>query len=326
MRNPVQGIHHITVMASHPQRNIDFYTQVLGQRMVKVTVNFDDPGTYHLYYGDRVGTPGTIMTFFPWYGAKRGQRGNGEAVATGYTIRPQSLLHWTERLQNLSIPFTTSTRFGETVLTLEDPDGMLLDIVASSKASPVEHWENGPIEAEHALQGFHGVTLWVENLKSSQVLLETHLGMVYVGSEADPEGTRHRFEAVSGGVGSHVDVVERPGKGKGRSGAGTIHHVAMRTVSDDEQQEYMHALFAKGYGVTRVQDRQYFHSIYFRDLSGVLFEIATDAPGFAVDEPETELGKHLKLPEWYEPRRTDIENHVRKITSPEYGITIGNRE
>lgn len=325
MRNPVQGIHHVTVLASNPQNNIDFYTRLLGQRLVKVTVNFDDPGTYHLYYGDRVGTPGTIITFFPWYGAKRGTRGNGEAVATAYSISRDSLDYWKGHLNDSLISHSESTRFGETVLSFEDPDGMTVEIITNpSDAAPVA-WENSPIEEVHALRGFHSVTLWVDSNDSSKALLETHLGMKHLGAETDPEGTRHRYQGISEGVGLYVDVVERPGKSKGRSGAGTIHHVAMRTVDDSEQQEYMHYLFAKGYGVTRVQDRQYFHSIYFRDLSGVLFEIATDAPGFDVDEDVQELGKHLKLPAWYEGKRADIENHVRRIVNPEYGVTIGNR-
>ena len=325
MKNPVQGVHHVTVMASDPQRNIDFYTRLLGQRLVKVTVNFDDPGTYHLYYGDRMGSPGTVMTFFPWVGARRGTRGNGEVVATAYSVPRGALDFWRNRLTEQGLSFTEGTRFGNTVLTTADPDGMPLELVADDGAA-VLPWAKSPVGEAEALHGFHSVTLWEHDHRTVENLLVGQLGFTAVGSEPDAEGTRHRYRGAGDGVGLYVDVVERPGAPRGRPGAGTVHHVALRTVDDAEQAEYLAQLGAAGYGPTPVQDRQYFHSIYFREPGGVLFEIATDAPGFDDDEPVDELGSHLKLPAWFEEKRELIERHVPAIVSPEYGVTIGGRK
>ncbi|GAA5512013.1 hypothetical protein Dcar01_00727 [Deinococcus carri] len=322
---PVQGLHHITVMASDPQRNIDFYSQTLGQRLVKVTVNFDDPGTYHLYYGDLTGQPGTIMTHFPWPGAKRGVRGNGEVVATAYSAPRGSEGYWRTRLGEQGYALHESERFGERVLTLEDPDGTWVDLVFEA-GQPVQPWPAGPVPAEHALRGFHSVTAWVGDTGLVRDLLVGHLGFTEVGQEADAEGTRTRFRGSGDGVGLFVDVVERPGKPRGSFGAGSVHHVALRTRDDAEQAAYLTGLGAAGYQPTPVQDRQYFHSIYFREPNGVLFEIATDAPGFPDDEPVAELGRHLKLPAWYEAQRPAIEAHLPRIVSREYGVTIGTRE
>lgn len=323
--SPVQGLHHLTVMASDPQRNIDFYTRLLGQRLVKVTVNFDDPGTYHLYYGDRVGSPGTIMTFFPWVGARRGVRGNGEVVATAYSVAKAALPMWRERLKEAGFTFTESERFGNTVLTTEDPDGMWLELVADDGAAVPQPWEAGPVPEPEALRGFHSATLWVDRNAAVRDLLVGQLGFSEAGQEADPEGTRSRYQGSGAGVGLYVDVVERPGRARGRMGAGSVHHVALRTRDDTEQAEYLAQLGAAGFHPTPVQDRQYFHSIYFREPNGVLFEIATDAPGFPDDEPVEELGKSLKLPAWFESKRDLIERHVPAIVSPEYGVTIGGK-
>jgi glyoxalase family protein len=320
---PVQGLHHLTVMASDPQRNIDFYAGLLAQRLVKVTVNFDDPGTYHLYYGDEVGTPGTIMTFFPWPNALPGERGNGEVAAASYAVDPASLPYWRERLAEHRVAVSDVTHFGSPALAFVDPDGLHLEIVAEAGAPVPRFWPDSPVPSEHALRGFHGVTLWVESERTVATLLTRHLGFQRVGSENDEEGTRTRYRGASDGVGLFVDVVERPGKPHGRFSAGSVHHVAMRTRDDSEQVQYQEALRAAGYHVTPVQDRQYFHSIYFRDATGVLFEIATDAPGFASDEPVAELGKNLQLPAWYEPQRAAIESRVKRIVNPEYGVSIG---
>ncbi|SMB91749.1 VOC family protein [Deinococcus hopiensis] len=323
--SPVQGLHHVTVMAADPQRNIDFYSQTLGQRLVKVTVNFDDPGTYHFYYGDLTGQPGTIMTHFPWVGARRGVRGNGEVVATAYSAPRGSGAYWQARLTEHGFAPQGGERFGHPVLTFEDPDGTWVELVFEDGAE-VQPWPASPVPAEHALRGFHSVTAWVRDTGSVRDLLVGHLGFTEVGSEADPEGTRTRFQGSGDGVGLFVDVVERPGKPRGQFGAGSVHHVALRTRGDAEQEAYLTALTAAGHHPTPVQDRQYFHSIYFREPNGVLFEIATDAPGFADDEPVEELGRHLKLPEWFESRRATIEAHVPRIVSREYGVTIGTRE
>ena len=324
--SPVQGLHHLTVMASDPQRNIDFYSQTLGQRLVKVTVNFDDPGTYHLYYGDLSGQPGTIMTHFPWPGAKRGVRGNGEVVAAAYSAPRQSLGYWQARLSDFHPQ--QSLRFGDAVLRIDDPDGTWVELVfdGGEEASPVDAWPNSPVPAEHALRGFHSVTAWVGNTAAIRDLLVGQLGFSEDSQEADDEGQRTRFRGSGQNVGLFVDAVERPGQPRGSFGAGSVHHVALRTRDDAEQDAYLGSLTAAGYRPTPVQDRQYFHSIYFREPNGVLFEIATDAPGFPDDEPLGELGQHLKLPGWYEAKRSAIEQQVPKIISREYGVTIGQRE
>ena len=324
--SPVQGLHHLTVMASDPQRNLDFYTQMLGQRLVKVTVNFDDPGTYHFYYGDLTGRPGTIMTHFPWPGAKRGVRGNGEVVAAAYSAPKQSLAFWRKRLGELSPQ--ESQRFGDLVLRLEDPDGTWVELVfdAEGEVSPVDIWPDSPVPAEHALRGFHSVTAWAQDVSAVRDLLVGQLGFRELNTEKDAEGQRTRFTGSGQQVGLFVDVVERPGQPRGTFGAGSVHHVALRTRDDAEQQAYLRSLTAAGHSPTPVQDRQYFHSIYFREPNGVLFEIATDAPGFADDEAVDELGKHLKLPSWYEAQRAAIEKRVPRIISREYSVTIGERE
>lgn len=306
----VQGLHHITAFAKDPQANVDFYHNVLGQRLVKRTVNFDDPGTYHLYYGDEVGTPGTIMTFFPWPHAIRGTKGNGEAVAVSYNIPTASLTYWQERLQAKGIQAgELQTRFGQTVLPFPDPDGIMIELVANDDHATIEHWDAGEVPAEHAIRGFHGVTLWVHDAKQTAVILTDSLRYTQTASE----GNRTRFAGAGGDRGLYVDIVERPGQPRGRMGAGSIHHIAFRTRDDSEQLEYQSLLAEAGYGVTDVKDRQYFHSIYFREPNGVLFEIATDAPGFDYDEPVPELGQTLKLPNWLEPHRKRIEKALPEL-------------
>ena len=310
---PIQGIHHITVFASDPQKNIDFYTQVLGQRFVKKTVNFDNPSTYHLYYGDNVGSPGTIMTFFPWPMAKRGTRGNGEVAASAYGILASSVSYWKERLKEFNISFQTERRFGQDVLIFQDPDGMFIELVVTDGDPAPVHWVNGPIPEEHALRGFHGVTIWVHNAQGTSTLLSGLFGFEKVAEE----GNRIRFQG-AGKFGQYIDLVVRPNAPRGQMGAGTVHHVALRTVDDSEQLAWQTVLRNYGFGVTDVKDRQYFHSIYFREPSGTLFEVATDAPGFAWDEPVETLGRDLKLPPWLEIDREKIEDHVVPITVAEY--------
>ncbi|HEX2864611.1 MAG TPA: VOC family protein, partial [Deinococcales bacterium] len=318
----IQGLHHLTAMAGDPQRNLDFYTQVLGQRLVKVTVNFDDPGTYHFYFGDELGTPGTVMTFFPWRNAKRGRRGNGEVAAAAYAAPPGSLDAWRARLGERGVAFTEGTRFGRPFLAFEDPDGLRLELLEDEAPPAVRPWPNNPVPPEAALRGFHSVTLWVDELEGVARLLESRLGFTRVGEEPDPEGRRTRYRGAAEGLGVLVDVVERPGQPRGQFGAGSVHHVALRTRDDAEQAEYRESLRLAGYEATPVRDRQYFRSVYFRDFSGVLFEIATEAPGFAADETVDELGSGLKLPAWLEPRRAGIEARVPRIVSPEYGAPI----
>lgn len=305
---PIQGLHHITAVSSDPQRTVDFYHHLLGQRLVKRTVNFDDPRTYHFYFGDEIGTPGTIMTFFPWPQMKRGTVGNGETAATAYTISPNSVAYWQARLAAQGVVVgETQTRFGEAVLPFKDADGMALELVASDAPATLRYWAAGPIPREQTLRGFHGVTLWQDQVEPTAALLTDGLAYTFVGQE----GSRYRYQGAADDIGLYVDILHRPGQPRGRFGGGSIHHIAFCTVDDAEQLEYQAALREMGQSVTPVQDRQYFHSIYFRSPGGVLFEIATDAPGFLYDEPLEELGTHLKLPPWLEPRRREIEGVLR---------------
>ena len=307
---PVQGLHHITAVASNPHKNVEFFHHVLGQRLVKKTVNFDDPGTYHLYYGDEVGTPGTIMTYFPWQHMRRGQRGNGETAAMAYTIRPETMGFWQEWLQKNGISTgEMQTRFGADVLPFTDPDGLPLELITSTAPATLQFWADGPIGEKEALLGFHSVTLWLDAVEATGQLLTEQLGYQFVGEE----GNRFRFQADANDMGTIVDILHRPGQPSGQFGAGSIHHIAFRTVDDDEQLEYLQKLRQARVQVTPVQDRQYFHSIYFRSPGGVLFEIATDAPGFPYDEPVAELGTHLKLPSWLEQHRPAIEARLPEI-------------
>ncbi|MEM1125128.1 MAG: ring-cleaving dioxygenase [Bacteroidota bacterium] len=304
---PIQGLHHITAAARDTQQNVDFYEQVLGQRLVKTTVNFDDPGTYHLYYGDHVGTPGTVLTFFPWPNMVRGQRGTGEAAAVAYAIPVASVDYWAAHLEAQGVPVTeTTTRFGEPVLRFADPDGMPLELVATDDPSTIEPWAEGPIPEAHALRGFHSVTLWLRDVGPTSDLLMEQLGYTFVAQE----GERYRYQAASNDRALYLDLLHKPDQGPGRFGAGSVHHIAFRTVDDAEQAEYQEHLREAGHQVTPVRDRQYFRSIYFREPGGVLFEVATDAPGFAYDEPVETLGDRLKLPDWLEPRRPQIEQRL----------------
>jgi glyoxalase family protein len=317
----IQGIHHITAFAGDPQSNADFYHFGLGQRLVKTTVNFDDPGTYHLYYGDEAGTPGTIMTFFPWPHARRGVRGNGEVGASVYTISAGSVGFWQKRLADFGAAVSKpETRFGAEVIPFRDPDGMPLELIVSDDRATFRLWETGPIPAAHALRGFHGITLWLAEAEKTATLLTEHMGYEFVGQEAN----RWRFKGASDDIGLFVDLLIDPNRPQGRLGTGSVHHVAFRTRDDSEQLEYRQALSEAGFSVTSVQDRQYFHSIYFRTPGGVLFEIATDAPGFAIDEPVEALGQTLKLPPWLEPHRTRIEAALPGLTKP--GESIESKE
>ncbi len=307
---PVQGLHHITAVASNPQSNVDFYHHILGQRLVKKTVNFDDPGTYHLYYGDEVGTPGTIMTYFPWQHMRRGKRGNGETAAFAYTIRPEAVGFWQSWLKKHNISTgEIQTRFGADVLPFTDPDGLTLELIVSNEPATLQHWAAGPIGEKEALQGFHSVTLWLDQVEPTGQLLTGQLGYQFVGEE----GNRFRYQAEANDIGRYVDILHRPGQPAGQFGAGSIHHIAFRTVDDAEQLDYLQKLRQARVQVTPVQDRQYFRSIYFRSPGGVLFEIATDAPGFLYDEPVAELGTHLKLPSWLEQHRPSIEQRLPQI-------------
>ena len=311
----VLGIHHVTAIASDPQRNLDFYAGFLGLRLVKRTVNFDDPQTYHLYFGDEVGNPGTIMTFFPWPGAKRGRQGTGQVAVTSFSVLPGALGFWIARMVRYGIEHEGPIKRGigahkEQVISFRDPDGLLLEIVAHAGAEARSAWGNAPgIARDHAIRGFHRVTIWAERVDDTERLLVDTLGFRPAN---DDSGTR-RFAIGDGGPGTSVDVRTIGGFPRHVSGAGTVHHVAWR-VSNDAAQQLLRAEVEKaGLRPTDVIDRNYFKSVYFREPGGVLFELATDPPGFAVDEPVDRLGERLMLPPQLEEHRAEIENVLPPI-------------
>jgi glyoxalase family protein len=300
------GIHHITAIAADAQRNHDFYTRTLALRLVKQTVNFDDPGTYHLYFGDHPGSPGTILTFFPWPHVKRGVRGTGSVDATAFLIPTETLGFWADRLASLGVPTTRATRLGSPILAFEDPDGLRLELIEDLSAGTILARDAQGVPARAAIRGFHGATLLVRDAAGPDRLLTAGLGM----ERAATEGPRTRYRAVgtgSGPVGAFVDVVQDPAAPFHKLGGGIVHHLAMRAASDHQQADFADHLAKLGLRATPVAERFYFRSIYFREPQGVLFEIATDAPGFAADEPLDALGTSLKLPPMYEKRRSEIE-------------------
>jgi glyoxalase family protein len=301
---PRHGLHHVTAIASDARRNLDFYTRILGLRLVKRTVNFDDPSTYHLYFGDETGRPGTILTFFPWQHVAPGQLGVGQTFETAFRVPAASLGYWTHRLVEYGVPHANpERRFGETVLAFKDPDGMNLALVGVPGAAQEPGWAFGDVPAEHALRGLHGVTLLLESGDLTGAILTEVLGFARIGQEGST--TRYRSGESLGGT---VDIRAAEGFFTGRLGRGGVHHVAFR-AGDDSDQEAMAARLAERFGIaaTEQRDRNYFRSIYFREPGGILFEIATDSPGFAADEEVRTLGSALKLPRFLEERRRDIE-------------------
>jgi glyoxalase family protein len=314
MNSKISGLHHVTAIASDPQRNLDFYVGLLGLRFVKRTVNFDDPGTYHFYFGDRRGTPGTILTFFPWPGARHGIRGTGQIEATAFAISPESVGYWMERLKQQHVTAEkTSTRFGEEVIRLLDPDGLMIELIASSSHGKVEPWPDSPVAAEHPLCGFHSVSAALEGYEKTARLLAETFGYRLV----DESGNRFRFVSDDdSALGRIVDLLCQPDTAMGRVAAGSVHHIAFRAKDQAEQLQWRERLVDLGYNVTPVIDRTYFHSIYFREPGGVLFEIATDPPGFTLDEKLDDLGTHLCLPPWMESGRSQIENILPQIQVP----------
>ena len=332
----VLGIHHITAIARNPQRNIDFYSGLLGLRLVKLTVNFDDPTTYHLYYGDSLGHPGTILTFFPWSEAPSGHRGTGQVTAISFLIPSGSMTYWIDRLKSNGISFVgPSDRFGDEFVSFPDPDGLMLELISPSESKGKGQsqlnadgsiWKESPISQEHAIRGFHSATLSQEGYERSASLLSDTMGFKLVAT--DNKEDRFRFEIVgknngdqessssnitissssSTSIGSFVDIVCQPEISRGVIGIGTIHHIAWRAANDRHQLELRKRIVEQAkLNPTPVIDRIYFHSVYFREPGGILFEIATDPPGFAIDERPEELGKQLKLPQWLEPIRAKLE-------------------
>ena len=313
MESNVLGIHHITAITDDPQHNIDFYAGVLGLRLVKKTVNFDVPDTYHFYYGDDLGHPGTILTFFSWPGYPKGRRGSGQATTIAFSIPESALAYWQERLgrHNIQVQGLT-TQFGEQVLSFSDHEGLGVALVVPQGGERRMGWTQGPIPAEHAIRGFHSVTLSVTGSEATKKVLTQALGFRVVAEEDN----RTRYEVGDSGNATLVDVLTVPGERRGVESIGTVHHVAWRTANDDEQLEWRRKLISTGLDVTPVMDRTYFHSIYFREPGGVLFEIATDLPGFAIDEAPAELGTHLKLPLWLEVQRPTLERDLPAVSIP----------
>jgi glyoxalase family protein len=299
------SIHHVTAIAGDPVKNLDFYTRDLGLRFVKKTVNFDDPSTYHFYYGDETGSPGTILTFFPRTNASAGRRGVGETGQTAFRVTLRSIGYWTQRFTEKGIPRQAlEKRFGQPVLPFADRDGMALALVGIADAENEPGWSNGDVPSEHAIRGFQGVTLLLDSAQKTAAILTDVFGF----REVTREGSVIRFAAAGNVKGGVVDIHEAAGVPRGHQGRGSVHHVAFR-ATDDVQQAQMTEKLIRTHGrhPTEQRDRKYFRSIYFREPGGVLFEIATDIPGFAVDEPVEALGRDLELPNFLEPRRKEIE-------------------
>ncbi|NEE02679.1 ring-cleaving dioxygenase [Phytoactinopolyspora halotolerans] len=300
------GLHHVTAIADDPQRNVDFYTQVLGLRLVKQTVNFDAPDTYHLYYGDEVGRPSSVLTFFPWRGVPAGRQGTGLTTATAFSVPEGSTGWWHERLKAYGVPVDAPrSRDGEDVVTFRDPDGLVVDLVAAP-GDRRSGWDGvASIPSDHAVRGLHSVTMSERLLDPTAEMLTAKLGME-LGGEAS---SRARFSMAQGNSGALVDVAASEAD-RGLQAGGTVHHVAFRAPDLATMTRWRDELVEAGIHVTEIMDRQYFMSIYFREPGGVLFEIATDTPGFDIDEPLLELGRSLKLPPWLEPSREDIQANL----------------
>jgi glyoxalase family protein len=306
---PIRGIHHVTALCGDPQGNVDFYAGLLGLSLVKVTVNYDDPGTYHLYYGDAAATPGSILTFFPWPSGAGGRAGAGQVGATAFAVPPGAHGFWKARLEKAGTPVAFQERLGERALCFEDPDGMRLEIIEARWATaPVA----GPLSQEAAIRGFHSVTLWLDGRERSARVLEDTLGLRPAGSENDQ--CRYLFE---GAGEQRIDLSCQPGRPRGRPGRGTVHHVALRAPSQEGHAAWRERLRASGLSATPVIDRTYFRSVYFREPGGVLIELATDGPGFAIDEPAGSLGTSLKLPAWLEASRGSIAAKLPTFETPE---------
>lgn len=306
MSKKTMGIHHITAIVGHPQENVDFYAGVLGLRLVKKTVNFDDPATYHLYFGNDGGKPGTIITFFPWANAQQGEIGDGQVGVTAYAIPQGSLAFWKQRLAKFNVQYTIAERFGEEVLAFDDPHGLHLELV-EREAGETNTWTTGEITPQFAIKGFAGATLYSTNPSETAKLVEEIMGLEVVGQEGD----YIRFRS-SADIGNVIDL-KLTTNGRGIMGVGTVHHIAWRAIDNEDQLDWQKYISQHGYGVTPVRDRNYFNAIYFREHGEILFEIATDPPGFAHDESPETMGEKLMLPEQFEPYRAGMERRLIPI-------------
>jgi glyoxalase family protein len=354
----VLGIHHITAIARNPQRNIDFYSGMMGLRLVKLTVNFDDPTTYHLYYGNSLGHPVTILMFFPWSEAPTGHRGTRQVTAISFLIPHGSMTYWVDRLKSNGISFVgPSKRFSDEFVSFHDPDGLMLELISPSsddsqgqrkqqqllsQQTDNDIWKESPVSKEHTIRGFHSVTLSEEGYERTASLLADTMGFKFVTK--DNKEDRFRFRIVeknnsgqevgdsystesSPSIGSFVDIVCQPEISRGYIGIGTVHHIAWRAANDRHQIDLRKRIFEESkLNPTPVIDRTYFHSVYFREPGGILFEIATDPPGFAIDERPEDLGKQLKLPQWLEPMRGKLEQLLPPIRTSSERHSNDNRE
>lgn len=310
MDNRILGLHHITAIADNAKRNLDFYTQVLGVRLVKKTVNFDDPGTYHFYFGNENGTPGTILTFFPWEGIGQGTNGSGMATHIGYSVPKGSLEFWKNRLNGFNVNVEEGELFGEKMISFKDPDGLQLQFIESSNDDNRKVWTTDDIKDENALKGFHNVTLTLRKAEPTIKVLTDILGYDLQKQEAD----RYRLATNAIDTANIIDIIENDKMPAGRNAAGTNHHIAFRVKDDNILMEYREKVLSAGLNITPKINRDYFYSLYFREPGGVLFEITTDNPGFTVDEDLAELGENLKLPAQYEGMRDKIEGVLPKLS------------
>jgi glyoxalase family protein len=311
MENKILGLHHITAIAGDAKRNFDFYSKILGLRFIKKTVNFDDPGTYHFYFGDEVGSAGTILTFFPWgAGIQQGRKGSGMATEIGYSVPKGSLDFWQKRFEQYNVIYNKpAEKFGEKYLTFLDPDGLKLELIESKTDDNRKAWETDEVKADVATKGFHNITLTLNNIKPTAAILTDIFGYKLI----DQDVNRYRYATDAVENAAIVDLVELPKEKRGLNANGTVHHVAFRVLNDEVLMKFREKIEEYGLQITPQIDRQYFHSLYFREPGGVLFEIATDNPGFTVDESLEELGQNLKLPAQYESQRAAIEEHLVKI-------------
>jgi glyoxalase family protein len=309
------GIHHITAMVNDAQRNIDFYAGVLGLRLIKKTINFDRPEVYHLYFGNESGQPGTVITFFPWAKQLKGRIGMGQVGAMSYMIPFGSTEFWENRLDRFEIEYKSAIRFGERFLVFNDPDGLELELVEREEG-PINHWNFGGIQSENAIKGFGGTTLISAQPNQTADILENILGLKFIGDE---EGLlRLKSEAT---LGNTIDIKLTPSV-RGLMGAGTVHHIAWRAKDEEELHRWRELLMEKGYYPTEIKDRNYFKAIYFHEKGGILFEIATDPPGFTVDETIDDLGEKLMLPLWLESKREEL---VETLPNIEVRVLEGDK-
>ncbi|MDN3549238.1 ring-cleaving dioxygenase [Mucilaginibacter aquaedulcis] len=310
MENTINGIHHITAIAGGAKKNYDFYTRILGLRMVKKTVNFDDPQTYHLYYGDKVGTPGTILTFFPWQGITAGRRGARQVTEIGYSVPEGSLDFWLKRFEDNNVIYNKpSEKFGEQYLTVLDPDGLKLELIVPKTADNRLPWETAEVKDENATRGFHSITITTNKMDATAKILTGVFGYRLLEQHVN----RYRFITDAVDNAAIVDLVEVAGEVAGHVAGGSVHHVAFRVKNEAILMEYREKIANLGLHITDKIDRNYFYSLYFREPGGVLFELATDNPGFSVDEPVEQLGQGLKLPAQYESMREDLEKSLPSL-------------